>query len=350
LKTEVITIDKDNIDMDKLKYAADVIKQGGLVAFPTETVYGLGANALNEAAAHNIYEAKGRPSDNPLIVHISAPDELRRLVKSIPAKVVPLMDRFWPGPLTIIMEKSDIIPKTTTGGLDTVAIRMPSHPVAMALIRESGLPIAAPSANLSGKPSPTMAQHVIDDLYGRVDVIIDAGNVNIGLESTIVDMTVNPPMLLRPGGITLHQLEEVLGDMAIDPALSGPNISDKPPKAPGMKYKHYSPEADVIIIEGSLDRVVENINRLAREYSQKGKKVGIMATEQTKQKYSGFTVISMGDRNIPETIASNLFTDLRKFDEEGIEIVLAEAIDAEDIGLAIMNRMNKAAGYNIIKV
>lgn len=350
MKTEIIKIDRNNIDMDKLKYAADVIKQGGLVAFPTETVYGLGANALNEAAAHNIYKAKGRPSDNPLIVHICSPGELNPLVESIPQKAYKLMERFWPGPLTMIMNKSEAVPRTTTGGLNTVAIRMPSHPVAMALIRESGVPIAAPSANLSGKPSPTNAEHVIHDLSGRVDVIIDAGSVNIGLESTIVDMTVDPPMLLRPGGITPRELEKVLGKISIDPSLSGLNLSDEPPKAPGMKYTHYSPDADVIIIEGDLEKVVDRINQMASEYRSKGKKVGIMATEQTKDRYNGFLVISMGDRNRPETIASNLFTDLREFDNNDVNIVLAEAVDATDIGMAIMNRMNKAAGYNIIKV
>lgn len=350
MKTEIIKLDINNIDKDKLRFAAEVIKSGGLVAFPTETVYGLGANALNEKAVQSIFKAKGRPSDNPLIVHISDKNELNNIVKSIPPGAFPLMDKFWPGPLTIIMNKSDAVPAVITAGLDTVAVRMPSHPVALALIRESSLPIAAPSANISGKPSPTSAKHVISDLSGKVDVIIDAGNVNIGLESTVLDMTSIPPMILRPGGISPSQLEEVLGKISIDPASMGSRELASTPKAPGMKYTHYSPKADVIIIEGQLEKVVEKIKELANLYGKKGVRVGVLATDQTKHLYDNVELISMGDREHPETIAANLFMDLREFDDRNVQIILAEAIDKSGIGLAVMNRMIKAAGYNIIKV
>jgi len=350
LKTEIISIDADSINLDKIGYAAEVLKSGGLVAFPTETVYGLGANALNENTVKNIFAAKGRPSDNPLIVHIADKNEVGSLVSDIPPSALRLMDEFWPGPLTIIMNKSDRIPPTITAGLGTVAVRMPSHPVALALIMKSGLPIAAPSANTSGRPSPTSAKHVIDDLSGKVDVIIDAGCTNIGLESTVLDMTANPPMILRPGGITLLQLGAILHRVELDSALIGEFLHNTAPKSPGMKYVHYSPKAEVVIIEGEISRTVETINKMVRDYSLKGTRVGILATEQTKDLYYGAEVLSSGDRCNPETIASNLFRILREFDDKHMEIILAESIDSHGIGLAVMNRLSRAAGHNIIKV
>lgn len=350
MKTEILKLDSVNPDPDKIKHAAEVIRAGGLVAFPTETVYGLGANALDAAAVQNIFTAKGRPADNPLIVHIVETSELSKLTDNIPPVAYTLMDRFWPGPLTMIFNKSKAVPGIVTAGLDTVAIRMPSHPIAKALISESGLPIAAPSANASGKPSPTTAQHVIEDLYGRVDVIIDGGCTNVGLESTVLDVTSTPPSILRPGGITAEQLEHVLQKIDIDPALVSQKNYDAIPRSPGMKYKHYSPKAEVIIIQGSLDKIVEKINKLAARYAAEGKKVGILATEQTKSSYLSGNIISMGDRSNPETIAANLFRDLREFDEKNVDVVLAEAVDSSGIGFAVMNRMSKAAGYNIIKV
>lgn len=368
MNTEIIRININSInnckeETDKLKHAAEVIKKGGLVAFPTETVYGLGANALDAGAVKKIFEAKGRPSDNPLIVHIADISSLGKLIAEMPGFAHKLIDEFWPGPLTLIFKKSGIIPYEITAGLDTVAIRMPAHPVALALIKEAEVPIAAPSANSSGKPSPTLAEHVIEDLMGKIDMIIDGGATNVGVESTVLDITSNPPVILRPGGITFEQLREVLGNVELDPSLK---INDKLqanqtqdkskkiiPRSPGMKYRHYSPKANLIIVEGDTSQVIKHINEMANDYRSKSIKVGILATDQTKSYYTDakdVVVISMGDRNHPDTIASSLFNCFREFDHMNVQVILAEAIDKTGIGLAVMNRMNKAAGYNIIKV
>ena len=351
MKTEILKIDIHNIDSAKIKYAAQVIEEGGLVAFPTETVYGLGANALNKAAVEKIFMAKGRPSDNPLIVHVADKESVEKLVSRIPEKAVKLMDTFWPGPLTLVMDKQSIVPDIITAGLNTVAVRVPSHPIALALIRAAKLPIAAPSANISGKPSPTDSKHVINDLDGKVDVIIDGGFSNIGVESTVMDMVVEPPMLLRPGGITLEQLEAVIGNVQIDPGVAQKNLDGKiVPKSPGMKYKHYAPKAKVVIVEGEIQKVAEKINELVKDYESRNIKVGILATDETKQLYPEDLTVSLGSRMNPETIASNLFNAFRDYDKTDVQTIFAEAIDSTGIGLAIMNRMNKAAGYNIIKV
>ncbi|MCX7748881.1 MAG: L-threonylcarbamoyladenylate synthase [Clostridia bacterium] len=350
MKTEIIQLDENKIEMDKLRYAAEILRGGGLVAFPTETVYGLGANALDEKAVEKIFEAKGRPSDNPLIVHISGMDALEELVNEVPSVMRPLVKTFWPGPLTVVLRKSGIVPRVITAGLNTVAVRMPEHPVALQLIRESGVPVAAPSANTSGKPSPTMAKHVIEDLSGKVDVIIDAGISKVGLESTVLDLTVDPPMILRPGGISLHELSKAIGEVVLDPALMKSGAADVVPKAPGMKYTHYSPKADVIIVEGELSKIVKTISKMAEESRKQGKKVGILATEQTKELYSLNHILCVGNRDEPQTIAANLFNLLREFDRLKVDVVFAEAVDRSNIGFAIMNRLTKAAGYNIIKV
>lgn len=349
MKSEVIKIDKNDIDLYKLRYAAGIIKSGGLVAFPTETVYGLGADALNEEAVKSIFTAKGRPSDNPLIVHIADKSDVKRLVRGITSDAALLMDRFWPGPLTLVMDRSDEVPGIITAGLGTVAVRMPAHPVALALIKLSGLPVAAPSANISGKPSPTTAKHVIEDLSGRVDVIIDAGSCEVGLESTVLDITVQPPVILRPGGVTPAQLGQVIKDVGIDPALMQKVTGDVKPKSPGMKYTHYSPKADVVVVEGKPENIVRKISQLIEEYGSHGVKVGVLATDQTKDTYPPVEIISAGDRRNPETIAANFFRSLREFDERGVQLILAEAVENTGIGLAIMSRMNKAAGFNIIK-
>jgi L-threonylcarbamoyladenylate synthase len=349
LKTEVIKIDTDNIDLENIRYAAQVLTKGGLVSFPTETVYGLGANALNTAAVKNIFLAKGRPSDNPLIVHISSKQQINELVSELPAAASILMDTFWPGPLTIVLKKSDIVPHEVTGGLDTVAIRMPSHPVALALIRESGVPVVAPSSNTSGRPSPTEAKHVIEDLTGKIDIIIDAGSTTIGLESTVIDVTGAVPVVLRPGGVTLSQLEELLPQVEISPNLTEEQMKYTTPRAPGMKYKHYAPKAQMIIVEGELSRIVDKINELLSTYVSEGLNVGVLATDETKDQYSHGNVISMGSRHNPEIIAANLFRALRDFDEMNVQLILAEAVDNHGIGFAVMNRMTKAAGHNIIK-
>jgi L-threonylcarbamoyladenylate synthase len=347
MNTEIIRIDEE-IKLEKIRLAADKLKKGGLVAFPTETVYGLGANALDPDAVQKIFGAKGRPSDNPLIVHIASVDWLENIVSDISQEAKILIERFWPGPLTLIMPKRNNIPMTVTAGLDTVAVRFPSHPVAKALIFEAGLPIAAPSANTSGRPSPTNAQHVIEDLNGRVDIIIDAGSADVGLESTVIDVTGAVPMVLRPGGITLEEIREILPLARYDSALLNNKVETIKPKSPGMKYRHYSPKAELIIVQGNMEEVCERINLLVKDYMQKGIKIGVLATDQTICRYKNGLVLSMGNRDMPETIAQNLFRALREFDDSDIGLILAENVDENGIGFAVMNRMMKASGYNTI--
>lgn len=356
MKTEIIKIDTSTPDWDKqLDHAAKVLTQGGLVAFPTETVYGLGANALDKKAIESIYSAKGRPSDNPLIVHISEIKSLKKLVSSIPPDAPAMMDAFWPGPLTLVMPKSEQIPSIITAGLDTVAIRMPSHPIALALIKKAGVPIAAPSANSSGRPSPTLAKHVIEDLSGKVDVIIDGGSTEVGVESTVLDLTVMPPMILRPGGITFEQLQQLLLNVGYDPALSNILVGTAPPRSPGMKYKHYSPKAALLLVMGDPERVASEISKRAELYHREGTSVGILSTEETAalyepSLYSFCKILSLGSRKSPESLATNLFRCLREFDEKSIEVILAETPDIKGIGQAVMNRLIKAAGGNIIQL
>ena len=332
-----------------IQTAGDILKQGGLVAFPTETVYGLGADALNEMAAQKIYEAKGRPSDNPLIVHITNMKDLEKVAEMIPDQARRVAEKYWPGPLTMIFEKTDIVPYGTTGGLDTVAVRMPSEETARAVIDAGGGFIAAPSANTSGRPSPTTAQHVEEDLAGRIDMIIDGGAVPIGVESTILDMTVTPPMILRPGAVTKEMLEELIGEVAVDRALISPE-SKEPPKAPGMKYRHYAPKADLSIVEGPMELVIEAINRMARERMSGGYKVGIIGTEETVLRYRADCVKSIGTRADESTIASHLYAILREFDDEQVDYIYSESFATGGIGSAIMNRLLKAAGHHVIDV
>lgn len=348
--TKTIKIDKNNIDEKLLKEAALILKNGGTVAFPTETVYGLGGNALDENAVGKIFEAKGRPSDNPLIIHISESKDLNKLILESNKNAEILMKEFWPGPLTLIFNKSKNVPKSVTGGLDTVAIRMPSHPIARLLIKLSGVAVAAPSANLSGKPSPTKEEHVIKDLKGRVDAIVCGGNAQVGVESTVVDITSEIPMILRPGGITKEQLEKVIGRVDVDPALKNKEDKNLIPKSPGMKYTHYSPEAQVILVNGDLDKMVWKIKEIAKTKESEGYKVGIMSTEETKKKYSRGVIISVGSRERLETVASNLFKTLREFDEQKVDIILAEGFEEKEVGQAIMNRLTKSAGYNVVEV
>ncbi len=350
MKTEIIKIDVNNIENNKIAYAAEIIKKGGLVAFPTETVYGLGANALNPDAVKNIFKAKGRPSDNPLIVHISKIEQLNDLVIEVPSAVQKLISRFWPGPLTIILKRSCAVSDEITAGLDTVAVRMPSHPIALALINMSSCPIAAPSANSSGKPSPTRANHVIEDLKGKIDLIIDGGPTSVGVESTVLDMTSSQPVILRPGGITLEQLNEVLEHVLINVSEENNSSNSKVPRSPGLKYRHYSPKAKIIIVDGEPAKAVEKIKELAEVYEKENVKIGILATEQTKNLYNVPIVISMGDREKADIIASKLFNCFREFDHLGIQLILAESINEKGIGSAVMNRLIKASGHNIIKV
>ena len=353
MKTIIEKIDYTQLNSEEnkaiIEKAGDILKNGGLVAFPTETVYGLGADALNEMAAHKIYEAKGRPSDNPLIVHITNMKDLEKVAEVIPEAAYTVAEKYWPGPLTMIFDKTDLVPYGTTGGLETVAVRMPNEPVARAVIDAGGGFIAAPSANTSGRPSPTTAQHVEEDLTGRIDMIIDGGAVPIGVESTILDMTVTPPMILRPGAITKEMLEELIGEVSVDRALIS-SESKEPPKAPGMKYRHYAPEAELSIVEGPMELVIEGINRMARERSAQGYRVGVIGTEETVARYRADSVKSVGTRTDESTIASHLYGILREFDNEKVDYIYSESFATGGIGSAILNRLLKAAGHHVIEV
>ena len=349
MKTIIEQINKTHMNRDVIEKAGDILKKGGLVAFPTETVYGLGADALNEEAAQKIYAAKGRPSDNPLIVHIADMEALDRITEEVPEAAQKAAEAFWPGPLTMILKKSREVPKGTTGGLDTVAVRMPDHEIAREIIREGGGYIAAPSANTSGRPSPTEAGHVASDMEGRIDMIIDGGAVEIGVESTILDMTVIPPMILRPGAVTEEMLEELIGEVDVDKTLIDPD-SKKAPKAPGMKYRHYAPKAELVVVDGRIEAVVDEINRLAKEKEEAGSKVGIIGTQETVGRYKAGNIKCIGTRTDESTIASHLYGILREFDSDGAEFIYSEAFTAEGLGSAVMNRLLKAAGHRVIHV
>lgn len=387
MNTRVVRVDKDNPDKTVLQEVGEVIKKGGLAAFPTETVYGLGGNALDEDAARKIYAAKGRPSDNPLIAHVSCVEEVEPLVKEIPEAGRKLMEAFWPGPLTMIFPKSEKVPYGTTGGLDTVAIRMPDDPVANRLIALAGVPVAAPSANTSGRPSPTTADHVWQDMNGRIDMIIDGGPVGIGVESTIVDVSSAVPAVLRPGAITMEMLEEVLGEVSVDPAILGPLSADVRPKAPGMKYKHYAPKADLTLVEPGtgadresgaeqvtgaeqkngadrntgaypetgldetqLQAMIRKVRELSREKIEAGYKVGVICTDESRDCYTDGEVRSIGARKSQASVAHNLYALLREFDDLGVDYIFSESFPKDHLGQAIMNRLSKAAGYKIVKV
>lgn len=395
----IIIEDRNHIKDEELKEAAGILRSGGLVAFPTETVYGLGGNALDEDAARKIYAAKGRPSDNPLIAHVSCVEEVAPLVKEIPEAGRKLMEAFWPGPLTMIFPKSEKVPYGTTGGLDTVAIRMPDDPVANRLIALAGVPVAAPSANTSGRPSPTTADHVWQDMNGRIEMIIDGGPVGIGVESTIVDVSSAVPAVLRPGAITMEMLAEVLGEVSVDPAILGPLSADVRPKAPGMKYKHYAPKADLTLVEPEtgteresgaeqvtgaeqktgvgqktgaeqktgadrntgadpetgldetqLQAMIRKVRELSREKIEAGYKVGVICTDESRGCYTDGEVRSIGARKSQESVAHNLYALLREFDDLGVDYIFSESFPKDHLGQAIMNRLSKAAGYKIVKV
>ena len=320
-------------DEASIRQAGQILKRGGLVAFPTETVYGLGADALNEDAAAKIYAAKGRPSDNPLIVHITERKMLDGIVSEVSPQAELLMEKFWPGPMTLIFKKSDLVPYGTTGGLDTVAVRMPSHPIARAVIDAGGGYIAAPSANTSGRPSPTKASHVEEDLCGKIDMILDGGEVDIGLESTIVDVSTDQPMILRPGYISQAMLKEVIGPVEIDRALLL-DSSKAHPKAPGMKYKHYAPRAEMIIFSGEREKVKLAMAEEKMHRAAQGQKVEVIVYDDAD----------------PQTAAHDFFARLRACDKKGVDVILAAALKEDGIGFAVMNRMFKSAGYHIKEV
>lgn len=351
MHTRIVTINEENIDAGIMKEAGDIIKRGGLVAFPTETVYGLGGNALDPGASRKIYAAKGRPSDNPLIVHIYRMEDLYEVAADVSREAEKLAKMFWPGPLTMIFKKKDIVPKETTGGLDTVAVRMPDNRIAEEFIRASGGFIAAPSANLSGRPSPTSAKHVTEDMDGRIEMIIDGGSSVIGLESTIVDMTGAVPMILRPGYISGEMVREALGDVDYDPAVFGKQTEGLHPKAPGMKYRHYAPRGELTIVKGERDAVVGYMKEgLAKGIAQ-GKRVGIIATDETIGNYNDAALLmNMGTREDEESIARHLYSVLRECDDKEIDIIYSEDFETPRMGQAIMNRLIKAAGHNIVEV
>lgn len=350
MDTIIEKVDPAHIDTDVMEQAGKLIAEGELVAFPTETVYGLGGDALDPDASRRIYAAKGRPSDNPLIVHIADFDDMKRVAREVPEQAKKLADAFWPGPLTMIVWKSDAVSEATTGGMQTVAVRMPNHPVALELIRRSGCLIAAPSANTSGRPSPTEAQHVAEDLSGKIAMILDGGPVGIGIESTIIDLTEEKPMILRPGYITPEMLSEVLQEeVVIDPGIIAADDTRKP-KAPGMKYKHYAPKAEMIIVDGAQDAVIHKINELTAAKRAEGKKVAVIATDETKDRYDAQVILSMGKRADEDAIAQHLYKILRECDELDVGEIYSECFQTPRIGQAIMNRLLKAAGHTVIHV
>ncbi|PFE53018.1 threonylcarbamoyl-AMP synthase [Bacillus cereus] len=325
----------------QLKEAARLLRENEAVAFPTETVYGLGANAMDDEAIAKIFAAKGRPSDNPLIVHIGTKSQLDGIVREIPPVAEKLMEHFWPGPLTIILPRKEGISERVTAGLNTVGVRMPDHPVALALIEEANVPVAAPSANRSGRPSPTLASHVYEDLNGKIAGIVDGGATGVGVESTVIDCTSEVPTILRPGGITKEQLEAVIGNVYLDPALKD---EKEKPKSPGMKYTHYAPKAPLSIVEGSR----EFIQRIVDEKKKEGFKVGVLTTEEYQHVYSADVVLSCGMRNDLASVATKLYDVLRTFDASEVDVIFSESFPNEGIGNAIMNRLTKAAGHHII--
>lgn len=349
METKVVKIDSSNPDIELVKEAARYITGGELVGFPTETVYGLGANGLDENAVRKIFMAKGRPQDNPLILHVNSIEMLRTLVVEIPDKALKLIDAFWPGPLTILFKKNNIVPEVITAGLDTVAIRMPSHKIALELIGASNTPIAAPSANTSGRPSPTRAEHVIEDMNGKIPFIIDGGETGIGLESTVIDLTEDIPMILRPGGITPRDIIEVLGECKIDPGLEETSI-DSTPKSPGQKYRHYAPKAKMFVFTGKSEDVNKEMLIRATKAKHEGKKVGIMTTIENVEFFSGFMIEEMGSLDDVDSIAHNLFHLIRKLDEAKVDLILCQGVERDSIGLAVMNRLYKASGGNIIQL
>ncbi len=346
MKTVIVKM-RDGIDEAGICRAGEILRSGGLVAFPTETVYGLGANALDAEAAGKIYRAKGRPSDNPLIVHIADWDAIRKIAIDIPAEAKRLADAFWPGPLTMILKKSDAVPFATTGGLDTVAVRLPGNAAARALIRAGGGYVAAPSANTSGRPSPTKAEHVVQDMDGVIDMIIDGGDVEIGIESTIVDLTDEAPTILRPGYISREMLGRVLGTVEVDRALTSEDESLRP-KAPGMKYRHYAPRAQLFIVQGTQRQVREKINELAAANAAAGRSTGVIGTDESREYYANALVKSIGSRQDESSIARHLYGILREFDDSEVSVIYSEAFDTPQLGQAVMNRLIKAAGHQII--
>lgn len=343
METLFLAMDGEN-DQEKIEAAAEIIRSGGLVAIPTETVYGLGANALDEKAVSRIFSAKGRPQDNPLIIHIAGAEEIKRFCENVPEAAYKLAERFWPGPLTMVLQRKAIVPAIVTAGLDSVAVRCPDNAVTLAIIRAAGVPIAAPSANLSGRPSPTCAQHVFSDLNGKIEAIVDGGRCGVGVESTIVDLTGAPPRLLRPGGVTVSEIEEIIGKIEIDEAVFRPLGEGEPARAPGMKYRHYAPRAQVIILRGSLSAAASYANERTDE------KTAVLCFKGEEGLFNAKTVLPYGRPDDERELAHNLFDSLRRLDNSGIAKIFARCPEGDGIALAVENRLMKAAGYHIVDV
>ena len=344
MKTELFTITDAACGCDEVERAAAILRRGGLLGIPTETVYGLGANGLDEQAVRSIFEAKGRPQDNPLILHIPSADWLTRYCVEIPDSAYALAERFWPGPLTMILKRRENVPDVTTGGLDTVGVRCPNHAVTLAIIEAAGVPVAAPSGNLSGRPSPTCARHMIEDMDGRIDGIVDGGACGVGVESTIIDLTGEMPRLLRPGGLPLEALREVLGEVAVDKAVLAPLAEGEKPRAPGMKYRHYAPKAPVTVVTGDSRAAAEYI----REWAGNG--TGVICFEEYRDLFTDCTVESIGRADDQAEQARRIFDALRAFDETNVTEIFAQCPGDEGLGLAIANRLKKAAGFHVIEL
>lgn len=347
MQTEWVKEIEKTMDPETIRRAGEIIREGGLVAFPTETVYGLGGDALSPRSAEKIYAAKGRPSDNPLIVHICELNDLYRIATGVTEQALRVAERFWPGPLTMIFKKTDLVPKQTTGGLDTVAVRFPDHPVALAFIRAAGGFVAAPSANTSGRPSPTLGKYVYEDMQGKIEMLLDGGQVGIGVESTILDMTEEIPVILRPGYVTCEMLEQVLGQVLLDPTMFEVR-ADRQPKAPGMKYKHYAPRGQLTIVTGSEEAVRRYISAQLAEKKAQGFRTGVMVPVEEAGTYPADCVKVTGHRADSAAVARELFKILREFDDENIEFMYCEGVTDGGIGQAVMNRMLKAAGHHVV--
>lgn len=346
METKVLHIN-DEKDEAQIQEAARLLREGELVIFPTETVYGLGGNGLDEGAVDKIFRAKGRPKDNPLILHVADPEQVLDLVKVIPPKGKDCMDVFWPGPLTLIFERSKKVSDSVTAGADTVAIRMPSHPIAHAILKAAAVPVAAPSANTSGRPSPTRLAHVLEDMDGKVPLIVDSGDANVGIESTVLDVTVDPPMIYRPGGVTKEDLEAIIGEVAVDETTIDVD-NDAVPKSPGQKYRHYAPKGDATLFAGDLKNIAKEINRRVKE-ADPGKRTAVLCTTETKDLYEGMDLlVDMGSRRQLEAVAHNLFESLRRCDEEDIDLLFVEGFDFRGLGVGIMNRLLKACGGKVV--
>lgn len=343
MKTQVLSADDESLSL-----AADLLARGELVAFPTETVYGLGANALNREAVLSIFAAKGRPADNPLIVHIWNRAQLDDLCEVTPV-ARRLMDAFWPGPLTILMEKKKAVPAEVTAGLPTVAVRMPSHPVAAAMLKACNLPIAAPSANRSGKPSPTTARHVLEDMDGRIPLIIDGGSCDVGLESTVVDVCHGRPCILRPGGVTRDMLEAVVGPVEVAGSVLRPLQAGEKALSPGMRYKHYSPDGQVTLVEGEETEVVEALGILCRHARENGHTACVMCFTEHVPALADCQPHDIGSMHHPEEVAHRLFDTLRRLDEERMDVIFSEVMPPEGMGLAVMNRLGRAAAFRSVQ-